>query len=201
MKCYNAGEIWLHRVTDLRVIAGSARGRRFETLPGLATRPTLDRVKESVFGSLQFDLPGSRVLDLFSGSGSLAFEALSRGAAFAVCNDVSAACAALIGRNAAALGFAGRLRVMQLDYRAAIERLAFEGERFDFAFLDAPYASGFGPDAAGLLFARGLMRPDGRVFVEHASDGVAAPAAGVMRPVRTRRFGRCAVTEMERDRE
>lgn len=94
MKCYNAGEIWLHRVTDLRVIAGSARGRRFETLPGLATRPTLDRVKESVFGSLQFDLPGSRVLDLFSGSGSLAFEALSRGAAFAVCNDVSAACAA-----------------------------------------------------------------------------------------------------------
>ena len=128
-------------------------------------------------------------------------EALSRGAAFAVCNDVSAACAALIGRNAAALGFAGRLRVMQLDYRAAIERLAFEGERFDFAFLDAPYASGFGPDAAGLLFARGLMRPDGRVFVEHASDGVAAPVVGVMRPVRTRRFGRCAVTEMERDRE
>ena len=67
MKCYNAGEIWLHRVTDLRVIAGSARGRRFETLPGLATRPTLDRVKESVFGSLQFDLPGSRVLDLQPG--------------------------------------------------------------------------------------------------------------------------------------
>ena len=66
----------------MRIIAGSARGRQFDALPGLDTRPTLDRVKEAVFGSLQFDLPGSHVLDLFSGSGNLGLEAASRGASF-----------------------------------------------------------------------------------------------------------------------
>lgn len=199
MRWYNADEIWVIRVKALRVIAGTARGRRFETLPGLATRPTLDRVKESVFGSLQFDLPGSSVLDLFSGSGSLAFEALSRGAAFAVCNDVSPACTALIRRNAAALHLDERLTVLQLDYRAAIERIAGMGVRFDFAFLDAPYESGFGADAAERLFRQRLMQPDGRILIEHAAGGEIAAVPGVMRPVRTRRFGKCAVTEMERD--
>lgn len=162
----------------MRVIAGTARGRRFETLPGLATRPTLDRVKESVFGSLQFDLPGSSVLDLFSGSGSLAFEALSRGAAFAVCNDVSPACTALIRRNAAALHLDERLTVLQLDYRAAIERIAGMGVRFDFAFLDAPYESGFGADAAERLFRQRLMQPDGRILIEHAAVGEIAAVSG-----------------------
>ena len=192
MRWYNAVEIWVIRVKALRVIAGTARGRRFETLPGLATRPTLDRVKESVFGSLQFDLPGSSVLDLFSGSGSLAFEALSRGAALA-------AWTALIRRNAAALHLDERLTVLQLDYRAAIERIAGMGVRFDFAFLDAPYESGFGADAAERLFRQRLMQPDGRILIEHAAGGEIAAVPGVMRPVRTRRFGKCAVTEMERD--
>ena len=71
----------------MRIIAGSARGRRIEAPPGMNTRPTLDRVKEALFGSIQFDLPGSVVLDLFSGSGSLGLEAVSRGAKLAVLND------------------------------------------------------------------------------------------------------------------
>ena len=66
----------------MRVIAGEARGRRLEALPGTdVTRPTLDQVKEAMFSIVQFDLPGARVLDLFAGSGQLGIEALSRGAA------------------------------------------------------------------------------------------------------------------------
>ena len=184
----------------MRIIAGSARGRQIEALPGLATRPTLDRVKEAMFGALQFDLPGSHVLDLFSGSGNLGLEAASRGAKLVVCNGDSAACAALIRKNAAAVRLSDVVTVMQLDYREAIRRLAASGLRFDFAFLDAPYASGFAEDAARTLFAEGLMQPDGLVLIEHSST--AAPpqdVRGIMRRRRTKKFGACAVSEMERD--
>ena len=160
------------------MIAGSARGRQFDALPGLDTRPTLDRVKEAVFGSLQFDLPGSHVLDLFSGSGNLGLEAASRGASLVVCNDQSPACAQLIRKNARDLRLMERVTVLQFDYRVAIERLTASGVRFDFAFLDPPYASGFGVHAA-------------------ADELQAVP--GVMRLRRTKKFGKCAVSEMEYD--
>ena len=183
----------------MRIIAGSARGRQFEALPGLETRPTLDRVKEAMFGSLQFDLPGSHVLDLFSGSGNLGLEAASRGATLVVCNDHSAACAALIRQNAAALLLSDPITVMQLDYREAIERLSVSGVRFDFAFLDAPYTSGFAVDAAERLFRAGLIRAEGRILIEHAATDLPAELPGVMQRRRTRKFGKCAVTEMESD--
>lgn len=184
----------------MRIIAGSARGRQIEALPGLATRPTLDRVKEAMFGALQFDLPGSHVLDLFSGSGNLGLEAASRGAKLVICNDASADCATLIRKNAAAVRLSDVVTVMQLDYREAIRRLVISGVRFDFAFLDAPYASGFAVDAARLLFSEGLMQPQGLVLIEHSSS-YAPPddVPGVMRRRRTRKFGACAVSEMERD--
>lgn len=183
----------------MRIIAGSARGRQFDALPGLDTRPTLDRVKEAVFGSLQFDLPGSHVLDLFSGSGNLGLEAASRGAALVVCNDQSPACAQLIRKNARDLRLHERVTVLQLDYRAAIERLAVSGARFDFAFLDPPYASGFGADAAERLFRAGLMRRGGLVLLEHAAADEPRAVPGVMRLRRTKKFGKCAVSELTFD--
>ena len=86
----------------LRIIAGSARGRKFDAPKGMDTRPTLERVKESLFGILQFELEGSSVLDLFSGSGNLGLEAASRGAAYVVCNDRSRECAEQIQKKRAA---------------------------------------------------------------------------------------------------
>lgn len=183
----------------MRIVAGSARGRQFETLAGFETRPTLDRVKESVFGSLQFEIPGSHVLDLFSGSGNLGLEAASRGASLVICNDHSPECAALIRRNAQSLQLDSVVSVMQLDYRAAIERLAVSGVKFDFAFLDAPYASGLAMDAADHLFRRRMIRAGGRVLIEHASADALREIHGVMHICRVRRFGKCAVTEMESD--
>lgn len=183
----------------VRIIAGTARGRRIETLEGLETRPTLDRVKEAVFGSLQFSLPGAEVLDLFAGSGSLGLEALSRGAKHAVLNDRNPDCIAIIRRNAETLGFSADAKVLNLDYAAAIDRLASEGAAFDLAFLDPPYREGLSHDAVARLFEKHLIRPGGTVVLEHAAELPPSDAPGVYRVRRTKRFGKCGYSLIEED--
>ena len=96
----------------MRVITGSARGRRLLELAGTETRPTTDRVKEGVFNIIQFDIEGRRVLDLFAGTGQLGIEALSRGAASAVFVEQRRDAAALVRENLKLTGLAGRARVV-----------------------------------------------------------------------------------------
>ena len=176
----------------VRIIAGQARGRKLETLEGLETRPTLDRVKEAVFGSLQFDIPYADVLDLFSGSGNLGLEAASRGAKRVVLNDRSPACAEIIRRNADSLGLSGVCE---------IHRLKSRGERFDLVFLDPPYREGLSADAVGRLVENGLLKPGGRIVLEHASDLAPQSDAGAYRVVKTKRFGKCGYSLIEEDGE
>ena len=121
----------------MRVISGTARGRRLKDLPGLDTRPTTDKVKESMFNVLQFDIPGSRVLDLYGGSGQLTVEALSRGAAGAVILDRNLAAVKIIQENVQACGFGEQTKILSMDARAF---LAGCKEKFDVIFLDPPYA-------------------------------------------------------------
>ena len=185
----------------VRIIAGSARGRKLETLEGMETRPTLDRVKEAVFGSLQFRIPYAKVLDLFAGSGNLGLEAASRGAKRVVLNDRNPACVEIIRRNIAALGFSETARTMNLDYAAAIERLSEEGEAFDLAFLDPPYREGLAGDAVKRLFVSRLILPGGTVVLEHAAELVPIDAPGIYRIVRTKRFGKCGYSLIEEDGE
>lgn len=183
----------------VRIIAGTARGRKLETLEGLETRPTLDRVKEAVFGSLQFLIPGAEVLDLFSGSGNLGLEAASRGAKSVVLNDRNPACIAIIRRNIDALGFAQTARTLNLDYAAAIDRLAAEGAAFDLAFLDPPYREGISGHAVLLLFEKRLIRTGGVVVLEHAAELPPLDAPGVYRVAKTKRFGKCGYSLLEED--
>ena len=178
----------------LRIIAGTARGRRFDAPKGMDTRPTLDRVKESLFGMLQFDLPGSRVLDLFSGSGNLGFEAASRGAARVVCNDRSRDCAEQIRANAKLLGLDGVTEVLCLDYTACLQRLSRENAQFDLSFLDAPYADGTAEQAAEQLFTSNLVAKGGRVIVEHATNLPPNVSSQVARLLDIREYGYCAVS-------
>lgn len=154
----------------MRIISGSARGRTFDAPKGQATRPTTDRVKESLFGILQFRLQGTRVLDLFSGSGNLALESLSRGADFAVMNDADPQCARLIQANAKKLGFEGRSKVLSMDYAACLRMLGAKGEQFDFIFLDPPYRKGLDDSAAALIFELNLLKEGGCIVVEHGAD-------------------------------
>lgn len=182
----------------VRIIAGSARGRRIETPEGLGTRPTLDRVKEAAFGSLQFDIPHSRVLDLFSGSGNLGLEAASRGAAHVVLNDRDSACARIMRKNVETLGFSDTVRVLNEDYAAAIERLHGEGETFDIVFLDAPYRDGTAQLACEALFQKRMIRPGGTVMIEFGAELLPPHGVeGLMRIRRIKRYGACGFALME----
>lgn len=178
----------------MRIIAGSARGRRFDAPKGMDTRPTLDRVKESLFGMLQFDIPGSAVLDLFSGSGNLGLEAASRGAKKVVCNDRSRDCAEQIRQNAKLLGLDGTVQTACKDYAACIADLNRAGETFDFVFLDAPYRDGTAQKAAELIFTQGLLKSGGRVVIEHASNLPPELDEHTARLAETRKYGTCAVS-------
>ena len=181
----------------VRIVAGTARGRKLETLQGLDTRPTLDRVKEAAFGSLQFAIPYSTVLDLFSGSGNLGLEAASRGAAHVVLNDSNPACTAIIARNAAALGLTSTTRILQADYLTAIALLAAEGASFDIVFLDAPYHEGQAQKAAHALFSRGMVKRGGTVMLEHATDCPPVAEDGLSTIRKTKHYGTCSFSLLE----
>ena len=184
----------------MRIIAGEARGRRFDAPDGMDTRPTLDRVKEAMFGSIQFDLPGSRVLDLFSGSGNLGLEAASRGAAFVLCNDVSAKCAAIIRENAKRVGLSDRVAVTQRDYRLLLDELAAKGASFDIVLIDAPYRDGTAQDAAERIFkSRSLLSRGGYIILEHADGLIPTALPGIMHIAWTHRYGTCCVSMLKGD--
>ena len=123
----------------MRVITGSARGRKLLTLEGEDVRPTTDRVKEAVFSVIQFETEGRRFLDLFAGSGQMGIEALSRGAKEAVFVDSAKKSVEIIRKNLASTKLAENAKVVQTDWQSY---LSVSGTQFDIAFLDPPYGKG-----------------------------------------------------------
>ncbi|MBI4517670.1 MAG: pantetheine-phosphate adenylyltransferase [Deltaproteobacteria bacterium] len=156
----------------MRVIAGSAKGRRLKTTAGRATRPTADRVKEAMFSIVcsRFELAETAVLDLFAGSGALGIEALSRGARRAVFVEAGHAAARALRANLEACGFGDRSRLLPLSAPAALRRLAREGARFEGALLDPPYSKGLVAATLAQLASAAIVRPGGWVLVEHHCD-------------------------------
>ncbi|WP_432630607.1 16S rRNA (guanine(966)-N(2))-methyltransferase RsmD [Brotaphodocola sp.] len=122
----------------MRVIAGSARRVSLKTLDGMNTRPTQDRIKETLFNMLQYDLADCTFLDLFAGSGGIGIEALSRGAKTAVFVEQNADAVQIVRENLKATRLEDRAVVMHTDALTALKRL--EGKyRFDYIFMDPPY--------------------------------------------------------------
>ena len=149
----------------MRIIAGSARGRTFDAPQGRDTRPTLDRVRENVFNILQMKVRGARVLDLFSGSGAMAFEAISRGAQAAVLVDCDRMAHQVERQNAQKLRMQEQCRILNCDWQAAVRQLAASGERFDVVFLEPPYAM---HDMIPVLDAlRPVLSEDAVILLEH----------------------------------
>ncbi len=146
----------------MRIIAGSLRGLTLETLPGLDTRPTADRVKEALFSSLTPCLPGARVLDAFSGSGALALEALSRGASFAVMCENSKAAHQVCRKNIEKSRMKDRTSLLLTD---AVTYIKNTSEKFDIIFLDPPYAKGLYEEF--LLNAANKLKDGGVIIVEY----------------------------------
>ena len=152
----------------MRIITGSARGVNLITLDGEATRPTAARTKEAVFSMIQFDIEGRRVLDLFSGSGQLALEALSRGATEAVMCDSSREAVAIMKKNAEKTRLAPKCRINLCDASAMIGRLG--EEKFDIVFLDPPYALKLIPGVLKKLVECGRLKSTSTVVCETAED-------------------------------
>ena len=175
----------------MRVITGSARGRRLRELPGLETRPTTDKVKESIFNIVQFDVEGRRVLDLFAGTGQLGIEALSRGAERCVFVDASKEAARIIKENASLTGFADRARVTQGD---AMSFLTSCREKFGLAFLDPPYASDLLDQALERMAAIDIMTENGIIVCESALEKVLPDLSGPYERGREYRYGKIKLT-------
>lgn len=132
----------------MRVITGTARGKRLKTLDGFDVRPTSDKVKEAIFSIIQFDLPGASVVDLFAGSGQLGIEALSRGASHCVFVDKNRQSINIIRENVQNCGFVSSSRILNMD---SCDYLRSAKDGIDIALLDPPYEQGLVLKALPLL--------------------------------------------------
>ena len=173
----------------MRVITGTARGRTLETLPGADVRPTVSRVKEAVFSIIQFELEGRRVLDMFGGSGQMAIEALSRGAASATILDSSRRAVDVIRRNLATTKLADRAVVLETD---ALTFVRNSRNTFDVAFLDPPYGKDLLPKALDVLAPH--MAQGGVIVCESPFAETLPGQVGAYRLYRDYRYGKTKIT-------
>lgn len=168
----------------MRVITGSARGKRLKTLEGLDVRPTSEKVKEAIFSIVQFDLPEARVADLFAGSGQLGIEALSRGAKGCVFIDQSRSSINVIRENVESCGFGERARILNMS---AIDWLRSCPE-IDIALLDPPYSKGLILEALPLLESK--LSANGIAVCEHEAGLELPERVGRLKKKREYSYGK-----------
>lgn len=162
----------------MRVISGQARGLKLKTPEGLATRPTTDRIKESLFNIIAPDIPEADFLDLFSGSGGIGIEALSRGASSAVFVDQSQESIAVINDNLTRARLEDRAEVIRGNALSVISSLANRGKSFDIIYMDPPYSKGLAQAALEAVYAVRLLKPEGFIAVEQANTEPLPEAEG-----------------------
>lgn len=149
----------------MRVISGKYRGKKLESPLGSDVRPTGDKVKESIFNVIQFDVAGSSFLDLFCGSGAMGIEAISRGAERVCFCDASKTSTALTQRNLK--GIDGDHKVLCRDFRDALYCI---GGKWDFIFVDPPYKSDYIGDICSIILDKDMLAEGGYIIYEHSGD-------------------------------
>jgi 16S rRNA (guanine966-N2)-methyltransferase len=178
----------------VRIVAGTHRGRPLVGPTGPGLRPTADRIRESLFNLLGQFFEGGEVLDLYAGTGALAFEALSRGMGRAVLVDSGAESARLVAENARTLGMSERIELLKMPVVRAVPRLAAEGRRFALVFADPPYADEVVAEVAQAVGEGGLLAEGGTLVVEHGRREVAPERVSGLQRVDSRRFGDTVVS-------
>ncbi len=178
----------------MRVIAGAYKGRRLTAPSGMATRPTADRIKESIFNILAGDIIKKRVLDLFAGTGALGIEALSRGASFAVFVDKQKAALAAIQKNIRNIGLKDRTRIVKGDLLRNIRLLQSYTQPFDLVFMDPPYEINALNPVLSLLVISGVLSQDARIVVEHSIQESVEPVPEGLILTDQRQFGKILVS-------
>jgi len=182
----------------MRVIAGTARSVPLKSLDGLATRPTTDRVKEAVFNIIQFEIEGRQVLDLFGGSGQMAIESLSRGAAHADIVDCSKQAAAVIKENLKRTKLEKQARVTVCDY---MQFLNTAKEKYDLVFLDPPYAEKFLENALKRISEIDILKSGGIIVCERPLEKILNVDLPGFQRSRDYRYGKTLITVFRKDIE
>ena len=182
-----------------RVITGRFRGAILSAPKGENTRPTTDKVKEAIFSMIQSDVPGSRFLDIFSGTGQMGIEAISRGAESATLVDKAGQAISVIYKNLEKVRLDPKdpqVRVMKKSAAVALTELGEKGEKFDIIYMDPPYriAHEQAVIAADLINTYDLLDEGGKLIVEHSSDEPFNTDVINMQFVRSCSYGLCVVT-------
>lgn len=173
----------------LRVIAGSAKGHKLKTIKGDTTRPTSDRVKESLFNIISQYIPESYVLDLYAGTGNLGIEALSRGAKAAVFVDKSRECADIISENLIHTKLFDNAKVITGEVSNVVSRLAQDYGKFDMIFLDPPYNKNLVEETLNIIVNSGIIKNDGIIIAESDIDDIIPKRIGTYILKRNQKYG------------
>lgn len=177
----------------MRVISGSARGKKLLAPEGLDTRPTTDRIKETIFNIISPYIKDCLFLDLFSGSGAIGIEALSRGAKEAVFIDFSEECRKIIIKNLVGSRLSERGKVHKDDILSALYLLGKKGEKFDIIYLDPPYASGLYEITLESIVKNNLLNQDGMILAEHSTEIPISDISG-LKIIREKKFKTTTIT-------
>lgn len=173
----------------MRVITGIARGKKLITLDGLDVRPTTEMVKEAIFSSIHFDLPGASVLDLFAGSGQLGIEAISRGAKHCVFVDKSKNSVDIVKKNIESCGFNSQSRVLNMD---SVEYLSVAKTGIDIALVDPPYRQGLIEKSLPLLDR--ILSDNSVVICEHENELCLEENYGRLKKTKTKKYGKISIS-------
>lgn len=178
----------------MRIITGIAKGMKLTAPHGLSVRPTTDRVKESIFNILSSKIVDSQVLDLFSGTGNLGLEAVSRGAAQAVLVDKSPTSIAAIKKNARNTKLIENTEIIKLDVLTAINQLTAVNRQFDLIFCDPPYNQGFVQAVLQKVNEKAQLLSDNGVLIMEHSGHEEVSVGDSLIILRTQRYGETMVT-------
>lgn len=181
----------------MRVIAGEKRGLVLVSPEGKDVRPTHDRVREAVFGKLQFFIPGRVFLDLFAGSGAMGIEALSRGAEKAIFVDNSRASVKIINENIAKSGFALKSKVWFCDWMSALSNVPEKS--VGVIYVDPPYASGVYGSVLQQIEISNVLEDDGYIILE--SDGLLESENCFFETEKSKRYGKAFITYLRKKNE
>lgn len=181
----------------MRVISGKAKGAKLECLKGEAVRPTLDRVKESLFSQIRPDIPGAWILDLFAGSGSIGVEALSEGAAKVVFVEINSKAQTLVYKNLETCRFWDSREgnkdalwtLLKSNALHAVNLLDERGSRFDLVYMDPPFTGDLYEETLLALAEASILKEDGVVVVEHFHKKGLADNYGKLALIKSRKIG------------
>ena len=181
----------------MRIISGKARGTKLYTLEGTNTRPTLDRVKESIFNIIQNEIEDATVLDIFAGSGAIGLEFLSRGARKAVLCDKSKEAIQIIKKNTEKTHMEEKTQIINADFENCLEKL--KDEQFDIIYIDPPYATDYICKSLKKIKEFGIAKKESVIIVETDDEQRILKEIGniEIKIVDKRKYGRATIIFLE----